>query len=194
MKKTIGLILMLGALQNINAQTFLIIQFEVNYRFGVHKEQSLLWILENPSDSLEEKISPLLLSGYSVNDLEACYQERPVDPLIQTIKSSYIFNDSHYASITTLRNLIASNRKLLQTMKVKWKSGQRFSVSIYATPVIGNFCSTFFTDYRQRVTNHYGRVYFPGGEHIYDDSFWKSEIGREISSWDFSRIEFNKIN
>lgn len=194
MKKVIGLMLIAGALHGVNAQTYLIIEYHVDYKFSVHDQVPRLWILENPLDSLKEKISPLFLAGYSVGDIESCYESQAVDPFIQTRQSSYSFDESHYTSIETLKDVVSVNRILLQSLKIKWKSGQRVSIKIYATPIFGKFCSTVFTDYRQEMTDYSGEIYFPIGEYRYDDSFWGSEIGKELVNWDFSRIEFDKIN
>jgi len=194
MRRMFCLILLFGLLHCLNAQTYLIIEYQADYKFSVHNERSRLWIIENPTESVMQKISPLFLTGYSVGDVESCKESQSVDPFIQTKESSCNFDKSHYASIETIKDLVTENRKLLQTMVIKWKSGQRVKIKVYATPITGEFCSTVFTDYRQEMTNHYGNIYFPIGAFSYDHFFWESTKGKELINWDFWKIEFDKIN
>lgn len=164
--------------------------FEDTYKNSPHGTDTYYWII--PADSIKQhkSISSLLLSGFSKTTLESSCKGDIIDPYAITASTSYDFANSYFASIDSLRQLIFKNRKRIQTVSKKWKSGQREKLQIFATPIQGTFCSSNYAIQNSGIGKYNGRIYFPVAGFHYINNFW-IDVPVNLIERDFVSINFS---
>ena len=59
----------------------------------------------------------------------------------------------------------------------KWEFGWKATISVFATPLSGNFCSSNLHFAGQYQYGYKGKVYVPYSSFTYLEMFWESEKG-----------------
>lgn len=178
-------VLLLAATLSALAQNrkYVILTFEDTYKISQHGTDTYYWIISADSLKQQNRISPLLLSGFSKNILESCCKGEPVDPFVVTTETSYDFAKSYFVSTDSLRKLIFKNRTKIQVITKNWASGQKEKIQVFATPISGNFCSSSSTG------EYNGRIYVSVSNFRYIDNFWKT-VPIKLIERDFTEVGF----
>jgi hypothetical protein len=169
---------------------YLVLMFEDMYKNSPHKTDTYYWIISADSLKQHKRVSPLLLSGFSKTTLESCCKGDIIDPYVVTATTSYSFAESYFASTDSLRQLIFRNRIRIQNVSKKWKSGQRETLQIFATPIQGTFCSSNYAIQPPGINEYSGRIYFPVSGFHYVNDFWIN-VPINLIEQDFAAINFS---
>lgn len=203
MQKTISTVLMVCLYfltsniyaQNLQKSKFIIITFEDDYSKSFHGIQRYFWVI--PIDSIksfQNILYPIYLSSYSKSHLNDCILGKSIDPSIPSLKPGDRDFDSLWnASHNTLDELIFKKRKLVQTIKKIWSNGNKETISIYATPIITEFCSCNFMVTTQTLGVYDGKIFLAGNFSEGYNEFWKSDLASFVLKQDYSRINFIKM-
>ena len=167
-----------------NRGDYVVLTFEDTYKNSPHGTDTYYWIILADSLKQQNRISPLLLSGFSKGTLESCCKGEPVDPFVVTAETSYDFPESYFVSTDSLRKLIFKNRTKVQAITKNWVSGQKEKMQVFATPISGNFCST------SSKVKYNGRIYFPVSSFQHIDNFWKT-VSIKLIERDFTEVKFS---
>lgn len=188
--------LILGQKSIVFAQIlpYVIISIEDSYKVSQHGAKSYYWIIELDSLNSYDFNPSYLFLNFTKQNLDDCCNGIEVDPFL-------VFPDSKYEVDTFLTNelikfkdIISNNKKKVLEIKKKWYSGQKLTVSIYATPVFGKFCSSDFHKIGQQRQGYYGKVYMPFSSFEYYHDFWEQDKSKFIINSDLSKIEFDLID
>jgi hypothetical protein len=175
-------------------QKYIIVTFEDIYKRSGEGTQRHYWII--PQDSIKSDnnlLYHLFLHGFSRNNVNDCCSGMAVDPGSQFPNTSYDFEDAYIKSLDELDQIIANNRKKVQTITKTWSFDQREDIAVFATPVLGKFCSSNFSKWGQRKWAYKGKVYIPFSSFSYSEEFWKSDKAKFLLHEDFSKINFKVI-
>lgn len=180
--------------QNSQRTKFVVITYEDNYSKSLHGNQRYFWVIETDSiKSFKSLLYPLYLSNYSQTHLSNCVSGKSIDPAIPTLKpGDHDFDSLWLDSHEKLEKLIYVRRKLIQTIQKKWSSGNKETITIYATPIIGEFYSCQLLLTGQPPYPYKGRIFLAGNFVKNDDQFWKSALANFILKQDFSNLNFKR--
>lgn len=180
--------------QNQELSGYVIFTIEDTYKTSQHATKTYFWIL--PADSIKSyksMMSRLFVSDFTSNNLVDCCSGKPIDPFVYDQNSSFALDSDYVASLKGLKELILKNKRKVQRIDKKWESGQRETVVVYATPVLGEFCSSDYHPIGQHRTGYHGKVYLPKSIAKHDDKFWSSSKANYILQQDFSMLDFDII-
>jgi hypothetical protein len=173
---------------------YVVITFEDVYKISQHGKRDYFWIISNDSlKSFESKLSKLFMSDFTKNNLDDCCGEKPIDPFVLTEGSIFIFDAGYSKELENLKQIVFKNRKRLQRISKKWDAGQEETITVFATPMYGRFCSSEYYLSGQTRTGYKGRVFLPFSSFTYADDFWKTANAKFILNRDFSRLNFEMI-
>ena len=189
-----------GFLTNLFAQdqkpaAYVVLTIEDTYKISQHGTQTYLWII--PVDSIKSynaTLSRLFISGFTRSNLEDCFLRQPFDPLVYDQTPSIAFDSDYLTGLEEVKQLILKKKKRLQKIVKKWESGQTETIAVFATPVVGQFCSSDFHPIGQHRTGYHGKVYLPTTSLEYEGPFWSSEKADYITKRDFSLLDFDIIS
>lgn len=198
MKRGSVFLLLLVSLEVFSQSTsteYLVITIEDHYKTSQHGTQSYVWIVQVDSiTSFNSNLSPVFLSGFSVNNSQDCCAGVPVDPIVVTEASNFILSDDYMSNLENLKKLIVQNRKKLQKITKKWMSGQEQTIEVFATAIKGEFCQCDFHPVGQQRTGYKGKVCIPKSSFSAYEDFWKSSKANFILMQDFSVVDFDIIS
>jgi hypothetical protein len=184
--------------QNLAQRKFVIITFEEIYKVNVHGGQRYFWVI--PYDSIKSyyntDVYPLFLSEYTKSQFSDCMNNVATDPTLPSLQpGDYDFDSAWYAKHDFLSKFIVDkkNRKLIQTVKKTWSKGTIATISIYATPVVGKFCSCNFAGSGQARFGYSGPIFLADEYSEKYDEFWESKKAKSILTIDYSKFNFKKI-
>lgn len=172
---------------------YIIITFEktVN-KYSVDGTKNYFWIM--PVDSFYDNqhflISPLFIDAISKNDLESCCKGKRIDPFIMTTASKYNFDTNHINQINQLKIILRSKRRKIQDIFKKWTGGYIEEIKIYATPVLGSFCSCSLREETKTEVGYNGLVFIPLNSFSIIHNFEESKKFKYIIFSDYSKIDF----
>ncbi len=175
---------------------YVIITFEDVYKQSQHGVKSYYWIVNQDSiKSPDFKMSFLFLSNFSKSDLIDCCNGKDIDPLaVFQNRSDGIFDQTYYKKLEQLKLLIKTKRIRLQTIRKNWQSGQQEVITVFATSIQGNFCSSNFHVLGQQRYGYKGKVFIPNSSFTYSDDFLNSKDAKLILNQDFSKRQFDIIS
>jgi hypothetical protein len=170
--------------------TYLLFTFEETASRSPHGTQTYYWL--QPLDSIAHGplLRPLFMQGFSQQDELACCQGQAINPYAVTQSSSYNFDQPHYAAVDSLRHLLQTQRRKMQTIRKRWASGQQQTLTVYLTPVSGVFCAANFLQVGLYATSCAGRLYLPRAKFVGVPSFWHRSESQQVAAWDYSRVPF----
>lgn len=173
-------------------QRVIIYTIESTYKKSQHGKDTYYWII--PVDSLNSRkgLSPLLGESFSASTLKSCCAGEPIAPSIVAVNTNYDFPASYYASLDSLAKIIAKDRKRIQKTNTQWQFGQAHNLKVFATPIIGIFCSAKNDQKFERIPDYNGRIYIPLRNFKSADAFWLSEKAKLVV-FDFSTIHFDVL-
>lgn len=173
---------------------YVVITYEVDRNKDNHPAKNYYWIV--PVDSLMAnnniKKYPLYFDEFSKDDLKDCRENK--DLLLFTLVSKEDFNiDNNIKSdIHNLKGIIKSNRKKVTRVVKKWSNGYKEKITIYATPIKGDFCFSNLSSNDEKMINYKGLVYLPVGSFSLNESFFETAKYKEVKYGDY--ISTNYIN
>lgn len=154
---------------------FLILTFVEKEKNVNHKEKVYYWIFQVDSlDSKDFVASKLFLSNFSSNNLIDCCKGFEMDPFLIFQETEYNFETGYLKFLSEFQELLLK-RKKLQTIKIKWESGQSKKVKIFGTALIGKFCFSEYHKIGKERDGYYGKVALPHSDIYILESFWKSK-------------------
>jgi hypothetical protein len=174
-------------------ESYVIISFEDVYKISNHKIKTYHWIVEIDSIQSYDIQPSYLFFNFSKQNLEDCCKGIEVDPFLVFPNSKYEIDSLHVSDINKLSAIIAKNKRKVLEVKKNWTSGQKETITIYATPVIGKFCSSNFHKIGQQRQGYTGRVFMPFSSFEYQSKFWQSPESKFILNIDLSKIKFDAI-
>lgn len=166
---------------------YVVITYKVDRNKDNHPPTNYYWIV--PVDSLNSnndiKKYPLYFDEFSKEDLKDCQENK--DLLLFTLVSKEDFNiDSKIkADIDNLKNIVKNNRKKVEQVVKKWSNGYKEEITIYATPIKGNFCFSNLSSSDEKMINYKGLVYLPVGDFSFNESFFKTTKYKEVRYGDY---------
>jgi hypothetical protein len=170
--------------------TYLLFTFEEATSRSPHGTKTYYWL--QPLDSIAQGplLRPLFVHGFSQQDDLACCQGQAVNPYAVTQSSSYDFDQPHYVAVDSLRHLLQTQRRKIQTIRKRSANGQQQTLTVYLTPVSGVFCAANFLQIGLYATNYAGRLYLPRAKFVGVPSFWQSQESQQVAAADYSRVPF----
>lgn len=174
------------ALGQAYRSTYLLFTFEDINNRSPHGTQTYYWL--QPLDSVSQGLAlrPLFLSGFSQQDERACCQGQAINPYLVTQSSSYDFDQRHFTTLDTLRHLLRTQRRKIQTIHKRWATGQQQTITVYLTPISGVFCTANFLNSGLYTR----RLYLPQAKFAGAPSFWQSKASKLTGNWDYSDVPF----
>jgi hypothetical protein len=180
--------------QNSESSGYVILTIEDTYKTSQHGTQTYFWIAPVDSiNSYNSRMARLFISGFTQNNLEDCCSGKPIDPVVYDQNSNSSLEQDYALRLMDLKELILKNKKKVQKISKNWQSGQVETVVIFATPVLGQFCSSDFHPIGQHRTGYNGKVYVPKSSFKYDGKFWTTSKANYILKQDFSVLDFDII-
>lgn len=176
------------------SEVYVIVTIEDTYKTSQHSTQTYFWIV--PVDSIKSYssvMSRLFISDFTINNLEDCCSGKPIDPRVYDQNSNFALDSDYLSSLRNLRELVLKNKRKVQQIDKKWQSGQTEKVVVFATPILGQFCSSDFHQIGQHRTGYHGKVYVPKSSFKHFENFWSSSKADYILKQDFSTLDFDVI-
>jgi hypothetical protein len=180
--------------QQQTLKKYIIITFEDKYESSGEGISSYYWII--PQDSIlsnNNNVSRLFLSHFSKNNLIDCCNGKDINPLLMPPGTNFEFDSNYDKILDELAQIIVKNRKKIQTTTKIWAYGQKEQITIFATPVLGKFCSSNFDKFGQVDYGYKGKVYLPYSSFSYLGEFWQSEKMKFVLHEDFADVKFKII-
>lgn len=200
MKKLLYTILIILFSVNIYAQSvkeYVIVTIERQSNSSVHQSETDYWItdIESWKSSKEEVLYPLYLSGFTATDYDECCINKNLILFNVTSKESFDYKEGLLDSLKKLEKIISNNRKKVQTVKKKWKTGKKENICIYLTPISGNFCFCKLSHKDDNSKIGYdGSASIPVSDFNYDNNFWESKISKGIMEFDYTSLPFLSLH
>ena len=180
----------------VNSKTrFVVITFELNKGNSKNK-QVFYWI--TPVDSIENKLAfnifPLYTEEYTKDNLDRCIKGDSVDIFTNTTKTNFEFGENYETQIKQFVSMVNNKKVQVQTIAMKWPKGSRDNetVTVYATPIIGEFCNCI--QLHENGGSHKlefkALVYMPVSSFSFEENFWNTENGKIVKYADYSLVEF----
>ena len=180
--------------QDAESSGYVILSIEQTHTISQHGTRTYFWII--PVDSIKPNgsstIARLFLSGFTADNLEDCCSGKPIDPSIVFGNSSFTLETDYQLGLRSLMELVLKNRRKVQKIQKKWKD-QTETIVVFATPVLGQFCSSDFHEIGQHRTGYRGEVYIPKSSFRNYDMFWSSPKANNIVHHDFSTLDIDII-
>lgn len=144
------------------------------------------WIIENDSIDDYSKLSmkPIVIEAdYSKTLLNNCCSGNK----LESVEDNYELQEFIGFSTFELTKDLKKNRKFLQKITHEYGTGLKSSLKVYATPVVGNFCSCMIRNQQPlgKVID-YVLTYIPKSVFTIDKSFHKTNKWKRLRYFDFS--------
>lgn len=202
MNKTLALIIVfmisfVGLSQEkVNTDSYIVITFKFDRTKDNHPAKDYYWIL--PLDSVKDvnnfNFYPLYFDEFSNQDLKECREQKNVNIFTMHKGEDFILEKSLTNNIATLKELVQLNKKKVQTVIKKWKAGYKEKITVYVTPVFGNFCSSNIAEYSGKEIDYEGVIYLPLSNFKLNTGFFETKEGKLVEGLDYLRNNFlNKI-
>jgi len=81
----------------------------------------------------------------------------------------------------------------VQTVKKTWSNGAIATINIFATPIIGKFCSCNFAGSGQARFGYSGIIFLASEYSGKYNDFWNSSQAKSILRLDYSKFNFKKV-
>jgi len=184
------------ALSQVVLKNYVVLTFEDSYKISGENPRIYNWIV--PQDSIKfynNSFSVLLLDHYNKNNLVDCCNGKDTNPFVIEADKKHDLNmDTDYEKgIDNLKEIISKKRKKIQTIIKVWESGQKETISIFATPVTGKFCSLHLDTLGKDQYKYFGEIYMPYSSFSYSPQFWKSDKSKFILNRDLSETPYKVI-
>lgn len=173
-------------------KNYVVITFEMIRSTEPKAIKKFYWI--TPVDSIKKTdfyLYALYLTEYSKDNLDSCIKGKTIDIFTVTTETSYDFNESYESDIKTLTTLIDSRKKKVQTINMKWQKGYKEEVNVYATPLIGRFCSCLQNHMVEAKIDFKGLIFMPLSNFSFDDDFWKTEKSKVAMFANYASVDFS---
>lgn len=171
---------------------YIIFTFEYINNNSPHGTQIYYWIQSVDSLSQQQPhLDKLLLSGYSISELQDCCSGKSINPYTGTNTNSYEFGNKYYMSIDTISFIIRNSRKKIKSIHKTIKEKNNDLLNIYITPVEGVFCSSKFSPIRDKENLYKGLISIPYSSFCFYKNFWKSEEYRFIKNSNYLKFMYS---
>ena len=183
--------------QELAQKDYVIITYEYRHKPNSEGTYTSFWIV--PQDSIAQHKSTLFplaisLNVYNKNDQIDCCRGKEIEPFSGAVKLPIEeFSSDDKNNESQIKTILRHHRKKLMTLTKKWESGWRETVSVFATPVSGKFCSSNLDEYGQRRFNYKGKVFLPYSSFTYLESFWESDKGKYLTHQDLLEGQYNRF-
>ena len=181
--------------QEPTLEKYVIISFESKHKISYHGTIRYYWII--PLDSIKTNaniLSRLFIGKISRSNYVDCCNGKSIDPALVFQDTIYTFDSGYNSILNKLTQTIIKNRKKLQKIIKQWESGQKEEITIYATPVLGKFCSSNFHAIGQQRYGYRGKIFIPYSTELFlVENFWESSQGKYLLNEDFSKLNFSII-
>lgn len=173
---------------------YVVITYEIDRNKDQHSAKNYYWII--PIDSLignnNFRKYPLYFDEFSKDDLKSCQENK--DLILFTLLSGEDFDidDKIKSDIKNLKKIVKDNRKKIERVVKKWSHGYKEKITIYATPIKGDFCFSNLSSKDEKLINYKGLVYIPNGNFSFNEPFLGTKKYRDIEYGDY--LSNNYIN
>ncbi|MBD3635731.1 MAG: hypothetical protein HUJ25_00180, partial [Crocinitomicaceae bacterium] len=150
-----------------------------------------------PIDSIKSDnidLNPLIVEGISKLNLEACINGVDFYPKIVTKDDTFILDRKHTEAFENFLNIIEVNERKVSIIKQRSIiDSNKKKVTIYATPVTGEFCSSNLSVTGVADTGYNVQLYIPISRVEFIEDYWSPENERQFSDIDLfnSRLPYN---
>jgi len=173
---------------------YVVITYEIDRSKDQHPVRNYYWIV--PVDSLagnrDFKKYPLYFDEFSKDDLKNCSENRDLLLFTLVSKEDFDIDDKMKSDIKNLKDIVKDNRKKVESIVKKWTNGHTEKITIYVTPVKGDFCFSNLSSSDEKIINYKGLVYLPIGNFSFNKRFFESDQYKEVKYEDY--INANYIN
>ena len=105
-------------------------------------------------------------------------------------KTKYDFEEKHEKEQKTLLKIVNENKTLVQKIRLNWTENKlKKTVKIYATPIKGIFCEYGIYGTSLKFADGKKKVFIPNKNFLLIENFWKSETGKFVKWYDYSKIQ-----
>jgi hypothetical protein len=196
MKKLIIIFITLLAIKSFGQGTsdYVILTFVSETKGGMHPSRTDHWIAKTDSISEVNYSIPLyptyLNIEYSSDCLNDCCENKKIDLLTSTTKTKYDFAKQHEKEQKSLLKIVNENKILIQKIRLNWTGYKlKKTIKVYATPINGIFCECGIYGTSLKFANGKKKVFIPNNNFSLIENFWKSEIGKFVKWYDYSKIQ-----
>jgi hypothetical protein len=166
-----------------NGRSYVVLSFVEEFKVGQHSKRAYFWII--PVDSLmsyEAHIAKVFLADFTKNNVDSCCENKAINPFVVMTDTNFEIENELKIELSNLIDIVISRKKKIETIiRRNWNTGQKQTVSVFATPIHGEFCYSPYTQMTRTPQNEYnGLVYLPLRKFRYDDSFWKSSKAQYV--------------
>jgi hypothetical protein len=174
---------------------YVIITYEYRHKPNFEGTYTYYWII--PQDSIakyKSTLFPLAVNLYSKNDLVDCCSGKETGALSEVDRFPIAeFNSEDKNNELQLKTIL-KHRKRLMTLTQKWEMGWSETVSVFATPVSGKFCSSNLGEHVQQRFGYKGKVYVPYSSFTFLDGFWDSDKGKYLIHQNLLEGKYNQFD
>ena len=109
--------------------------------------------------------------------------------LTSTTRTEYNYPEKHIEQSENLLKLVNNNREFLQKVRITWGERKiKRLIKVYGTPIKGKFCECGIYGLSLRFADGKQKVLLPNGKYELIQGFWKSDLGKFIKFYDFSKV------
>lgn len=161
---------------------YAIITYVIKSNNKQHPPKEFFWIvpLDSVKSSNDFKTFPLYFDDFSVDELEACQEDKNIDIFRIYSNEKFEFGNAYIDSIKKLKHLINDNRKMFFSVIKKWSNKYKETITVYITPIIGNFCNCNISLESGKQINYTGKIYLPFSNFLYDKTLMKTKSVNDI--------------
>lgn len=179
----------------VNTDSYIIITFKYDKTNDNHPVKNYYWIL--PTNSLQDinnfNFYPLYFDEFSNEDLKECKEKKDINIFTMQKGENFILDNSYTADINILKKIVEVNKKEVQKAIKKWNIGYKEKITVYITPVSGNFCSSNIAKYSSEDIDYEGIIYLPLSDFKPNPNFLNTEKGKLVEKLDYLKnVFFNR--
>ena len=181
-----------AALSQGKTESYIIVTFEYDRTKDNHPSRDYYWILpiESIKSSNDYNLYPLYFDEFSNEDLEECKEQKAINIFTMHKGEDFILDKSLSDEIGVLKEIVQSHKTKVQTIVKKWKVGYKEKITVYITPISGNFCSSNIADYSGKDIDYEGVIYLPLSDFKLNNDFFKSDKVKLVETLDFFKNRF----
>jgi hypothetical protein len=182
--------------EKVKSDSYIIITFRYDRTNDNHPAKDYHWItsIDSIKDANNFNFYPLYFDEFSNEDLKECKEQRDVNIFTMHKGEDFILEKPLTNDIEILKGLVQLNKKKVQTVIKKWKSGYKEKITVCITPIFGNFCSSNIAKYSGKDIDYEGVIYLPLSNFKLNTNFFKTEDGKLVERLDYLKNNFfNKI-
>jgi hypothetical protein len=177
--------------QNGFQKEYLVISYEHYYSKSFEPIERNFWIV--PYDSINRKdfvIYPLFLSGYYKSDMDNCCKGTAVDPDNSSATIDNNLDSTLEIALVGLKKILFRGRRKIETISKIWSSGIKETITIYVTPVKGEFCISDLGPIGSFRSGYTGKISIPKSGFKSYNEFWTSDRSKFVISQDYAERNF----